>query len=282
MLPNIPSPTLSDLHVSLANHERLAYFIDMEKKRLYPAGTDWEGVKRYKEVEDLHSLPDDLYICKIIELLSGSLSVHIEDEPMKKGQTEGIQMSDIGFKRVVGFYEFELACLDRDANTSMIFCRVFLNRQSAAAHERLFHEIKDIVKIDTGRALQWHHLHGDSVDETEGMILQFAADQHAGQAKDQSHHSQLVAEDTKIAAHNARIDKARTSLTKATTEIARLNHQLRYLDRVLQTVQHQRLAAALERAQKLKESAQMKYDKEVAGVAVLRETGSGRVVLLTL
>jgi hypothetical protein len=26
--------------------------------------------------------------------------------------------SDIGFKRVAGFYEFEIAALDRDANTS--------------------------------------------------------------------------------------------------------------------------------------------------------------------
>jgi hypothetical protein len=26
--------------------------------------------------------------------------------------------SDIAFKRVVGFYEFELAAMDRDANTS--------------------------------------------------------------------------------------------------------------------------------------------------------------------
>lgn len=29
--------------------------------------------------------------------------------------------SDIGFKRVVGFYEFELAGMDRDANTSNPF-----------------------------------------------------------------------------------------------------------------------------------------------------------------
>lgn len=28
--------------------------------------------------------------------------------------------SDIGFKRVVGFHEFELAALDRDANTSTL------------------------------------------------------------------------------------------------------------------------------------------------------------------
>jgi hypothetical protein len=29
--------------------------------------------------------------------------------------------SDIGFKRVVGMYEFELACVDRDANTSEVY-----------------------------------------------------------------------------------------------------------------------------------------------------------------
>lgn len=108
---------------------------------------------------------------------------------------------DTSFKRIVGFYEFEVACVDRNANTSELslhssglvftqpftlgvtFCRVFLNSQTATAHQTIMHELEDIVFEDTGKRLQWRHLHATSVNETSGMILQVTADQHSGQAK---------------------------------------------------------------------------------------------------
>ncbi|KAG6836008.1 hypothetical protein H0H93_012315 [Arthromyces matolae] len=466
-LPHVPSPTLSDLHVSLANRAHLAYFIDLARKRLYPKGTGWEGVKICKERED----SDNPYIRRIIELPAGSFAVHPEDEPVAKEDTADVRMvicmspegsrrlsksqylqSDIGFKRVVGFYEFEMACLDRDANTSVIFCRVFLNRQTAAAHERLFHEIENIVKLDTGRSLHWRHLYADAPDETDGMILQLTADQHLGQAKGfglylqslaqkmnlkydlheperllselgpydhlhrifrlctvhvyrnihdargltdevrnlmrslaakleqanwvknktdsqfafegicweksfiplavwkagdnnsnliesvhadvnregvscsllggiskgqafdnikmktvlalensgirrsyrsghivenatknlkrkySSHHNQLSAEDSKIQAHNVRLEKARSSLHKYTAQVAS------FTTRVATEVCHgqrERLLVNLEKAQKSQTTAQLKYNKEVAGGLELVETGSGKIVLIT-
>lgn len=61
---------------------------------------------------------------------------------------------------------------------------MFLNRQTAVAHRRIFEEIEEIVRHDTGRPLQWRHLHANTAEETpDGMILQWAADQHGGQAK---------------------------------------------------------------------------------------------------
>lgn len=33
--------------------------------------------------------------------------------------------SDIAFRRIVGFLEFELACMERDANTSTLVSRFF-------------------------------------------------------------------------------------------------------------------------------------------------------------
>lgn len=108
---------------------------------------------------------------------------------------------DIGFKRVVGFYEFELAAMDRDANTSnfhipkfvsqaltrffsgVVFCRIYLNRQSAAAHHLIFQEIEKVVCTDTGQTLQWRHLHAKTLDDYGGCILHVALDQHGGQAK---------------------------------------------------------------------------------------------------
>ncbi|KAG6847262.1 hypothetical protein H0H93_009227, partial [Arthromyces matolae] len=178
------------------------YLIDIVKKERYPEGTGLAGVRLLYARENATLAQDDVYIRKIIELPSSSFEVHDEDEPASDGRDADVRMiicmtregsrrlqnaqyiqSDIGFKRVVGYYEFELACLDRLANTSVIFCRVFLNRQTAAAHARLFQEIDNIVKEDTGRSLKWRHIHGNTKDENEGMILQFAADQHLGQAK---------------------------------------------------------------------------------------------------
>lgn len=56
-------------------------------------------------------------------------------------------------------------------------------RQTAVAHRIIFEEIENIVRADTGQSLQWRHLHTNSIDETDGMILQWVADQHGGQAK---------------------------------------------------------------------------------------------------
>ncbi|KAJ7875899.1 hypothetical protein B0H14DRAFT_2568496 [Mycena olivaceomarginata] len=77
--------------------------------------------------------------------------------------------NDIGFKRVIGFYEFELAGWDRDGHTTVVFCRIFLDRQTAIAHQRIFEAIQEIVYEDTGLRLQWRHIHGKSADDYEGV-----------------------------------------------------------------------------------------------------------------
>jgi hypothetical protein len=112
--------------------------------------------------------------------------------------------SDIAFQRVEGFYEFEIATMDTFANTSMcryflffppcfhdfigvIFLRIYLNRQTAAAHKLVMDAINDVVKGDTDRAIQWRHIHATSpADTPNGMVLLWTADQHGGQAKGES------------------------------------------------------------------------------------------------
>ena len=42
-LLEVPSPTLSDLHVSLANRERLNWYISEAKSLHFPDGTGWQG-----------------------------------------------------------------------------------------------------------------------------------------------------------------------------------------------------------------------------------------------
>ena len=58
-----------------------------------------------------------------------------------------------------------------------------MNRETAVAHQRVFELIDDIVKEDTGTGLTWRHLHAISLDDYGDSILQFAGDQHGGQAK---------------------------------------------------------------------------------------------------
>lgn len=42
-LPTVFAPTLSDLHVSLANRAHLQNYIDSVKKECFPYGTGWDG-----------------------------------------------------------------------------------------------------------------------------------------------------------------------------------------------------------------------------------------------
>lgn len=116
--------------------------------------------------------------------------------------------SDIGFKRVAGFFEFEIGALDREGGsrtseylrptTSMgrfkfltislsvgiAFARVYLTRQTAKAHLLVLQKIEEIVKIDTGSSLRWRPLHADNAGDVQFKgILQWAGDQHGGQAK---------------------------------------------------------------------------------------------------
>ena len=69
-------------------------------------------------------------------------------------------------------------------DVGIIFCCVFVTQQTVAVHQCIFQEIKDIVELDTGKCLQWRHLHADSIDSSAGMILMMTLDQHGGQAKD--------------------------------------------------------------------------------------------------
>lgn len=62
------------------------------------------------------------------------------------------------------------------------YSRVYLNRQTAAAHQLILEKIEAIVFEDTGELIQWRHLHAIDLNDNSG-ILHWAADQHGGQAK---------------------------------------------------------------------------------------------------
>ncbi|KAJ6542447.1 hypothetical protein DFH09DRAFT_1282539 [Mycena vulgaris] len=221
--PFLVCPTLADWHVSLSNRSHLKAYIKQAIESHCPFGTGWAGVINLKAQQDRNLAKEQRYIRRIIAIPLQTLNSHEEDEPEKDNKDDMVRIvicmtpeasrrllsagrylqSDIAFRRIVRFLEFELACMDRDANTSLIFCRVYINRQTAAAHQRVFEEIEAIVKEDTGKSLRWRHLHATSINGSEGydgFILSWTADQHRGQAKGLGLHLQKLASNMPVKA----------------------------------------------------------------------------------
>ncbi|KAJ6527069.1 hypothetical protein B0H19DRAFT_970076 [Mycena capillaripes] len=188
-------------------------YIDQVRQAVFPHGTDWKGLSHLYEQQTVERPLKDRYIRCVVDLDANQFSVHPEDEPNLVVSSNRLRFivcmgwegsdrlqrcqyvqSDIGFKRVVGFYEFELGGWERDAHTSVVFCRIFLNRQTAVAHQKIIQAIEDIVLEDMGRGLQWRHIHGTHPNDYDGKILQWAGDQHAGQAKGLGLHLQHISQ----------------------------------------------------------------------------------------
>ncbi|KAJ7599699.1 hypothetical protein C8J56DRAFT_1156467 [Mycena floridula] len=184
--PGEVAPVLSDIH-SAASAK-------------FPYGTGLQGVRHLKEMNDKDLPVEKRYIRRIISAdsdhLIGSdeiivcMTVEQSRRLLRAQYIEG----DVAFKRVKGYKEFELACFDRDSNTSVVFCRVFITAETAELHQRVFAEIDSIVYEDTMNHLRWRHLHAHSIDDFDGCILQFAGDQHGGQAKGFGLYLQLLAQ----------------------------------------------------------------------------------------
>ncbi|PPQ81257.1 hypothetical protein CVT24_012240 [Panaeolus cyanescens] len=194
--------TLADLHVSLANRAHLGAYIAAARELYFPHGTGWKGLLHLKEQHDKRGI---MYIRKILEFKASVFTTGLDendDESDRDVANSDIRLvscmtpegsrrllaaqyiqSDIAFKRVVGFYEFEIATVDRISNTAVTFCRVYVTSQSAPTHCRIFQEVDNIVEEDTGKRLQWRHLHAENLDQRDGMILSWTLDQHGGQAK---------------------------------------------------------------------------------------------------
>ncbi|KAG6899107.1 hypothetical protein C0993_000824 [Termitomyces sp. T159_Od127] len=151
---------------------------------------------------ELSQSENEWYIRSMVDIPSHEHVDHPEDEQPLANESQSLRIivcmtkksserllhaqylqCDIGFKRVLGYQEFELAGMDHASNISVTYCRVFVTRQTAVAHQRVFEEIAKIVYQDTGKALKWRHLHARTLNDYDGMILLLTLDQHGGQAK---------------------------------------------------------------------------------------------------
>ncbi|KAF8990805.1 hypothetical protein BDZ89DRAFT_1173479 [Hymenopellis radicata] len=203
VLPDHPSPILSDVHVSLANRSHLRAYIKQVKVLKFPHGTGWAGaIHMFQEEQKLP--PEDRYLRRVIDLDASTLPVHPEDNKRTKATDRSPNLkaivcmlpeasrrllkaqylqSDISFKRIVEYREFVVCGLDRVSNTIIVYSRVYMNRDSAEAHHLVLEAIEGIVFEDTGERIPWRHLYAVNIYETDGLVLLWTGDQHGGQAK---------------------------------------------------------------------------------------------------
>ncbi|KAF8835119.1 hypothetical protein BDN67DRAFT_1042907 [Paxillus ammoniavirescens] len=199
--PSTVNPALSDLHISLANRDHLQSYLRHAKRNAFPFGTGWQGLLNVKEIQD-RTLPNHHhYIRLAVEVpqaeLSGNCELDNEGDhddtstPLRvvicmlpqnshRLQAARYLQSDIAFKRVAGFQEFELGGNDPKSNLT-------------AAHQFIFRALEQIVEFDTGSKLTWQHLHATNLNDLMG-ILQWMGDQHGGQAKGLGLHLQWLAQ----------------------------------------------------------------------------------------
>ncbi|KAJ3849802.1 hypothetical protein EV368DRAFT_46593 [Lentinula lateritia] len=184
------------------NH--LKVYIESAKRSCFPAGTGWKGLLYVKERQDSELPCEEHYIRTMLELSTSEQLTDEEDliedqgtsskDPLRivicMSKTSGRRFleaqylqSDIAFKRIIGFYEFEVAYLDEFTNTSVTLCRVYLTKQTAFAHLQVLREVNKLLKKDFGQGLRWRHIHGLTINDYDNLILNWVVDQHRGQAK---------------------------------------------------------------------------------------------------
>ncbi|KAF6746587.1 hypothetical protein DFP72DRAFT_823014 [Ephemerocybe angulata] len=175
--PDNPTASLLDLHPSLTNQDHIRNWIDQQD-----TNSETTPYIRYMAEVSIKSSPQRICVCMTPESSRALLhATYIQ--------------TDIAFKRVTGYLEFELTVMDDTNPTSRmtrILSRIFVTEESAAMHQLIFSKISEIVKIDTGEELRWRHIHAKTLSDFPGICL-VSVDQHRGQAKGLGMHLQTVA-----------------------------------------------------------------------------------------
>ncbi|PBK98504.1 hypothetical protein ARMGADRAFT_920768 [Armillaria gallica] len=223
-LPSIYHPMATDLHPSLANLDHLAAFINAAVKHQFPAGTGWQGVLSLQKAQRLTCSPDQFYLCIAEEMSWSSLEATcpLQDptDPLPLShkdtafrliicmnlqrshdllQTRNVQ-SDIAFKRVSGYKEFELVSFDEQSHSHTISLSIsklsFSIPSSYIAHKYLFDQIRLLVLGDTGQYIQYRHLHSNDLTHHRlGLHLQDIVRREIGlHARDLHQHEKRLIE----------------------------------------------------------------------------------------
>ncbi|KAF9232965.1 hypothetical protein BU15DRAFT_90533 [Melanogaster broomeanus] len=175
------TPSLSDLHPSLANLDHVRRLINTVRLQKFPNGTGYDGLyfaavkllvsndtnqsSRYVRCTEMYTLPDGAEF-RLIVCMSPTMSLRL---------TQATRISiDTSFKRIHGWQEFEVEAWDNHRMRSVVSTRAFITSQSADAHFILFRRIFEIAEADTGTAITFHHIDGVGFESV-------VADGHKGQ-----------------------------------------------------------------------------------------------------
>ncbi|KAG6379689.1 hypothetical protein JVT61DRAFT_10211 [Boletus reticuloceps] len=171
------SPSLSDLHPSLANLDHLRRLINTVRHTKFPYKTGFEGVVqlvstshddpwRYVRCAETHDIKGTKF--QLIVCISPAMSLQLL-------HAKRISI-DMSFKRVSGKWEeFEIETWDNKHMRSIVVARAFTTSESADAHLILFTRIFEIVKHDTGLEVSFNYISGHGIQSV-------VADGHRGQA----------------------------------------------------------------------------------------------------
>ncbi|KAF8588892.1 hypothetical protein K439DRAFT_1613231 [Ramaria rubella] len=141
------------------NRDIGAYHILAEHAQLPPDN-------RYVHCVEEHSVPGEGKIYLVICMFKAMSKLLLETKQPS---------TDTSFKQLYKWQEFEIEAWFPEYFRSIVVARTFTMSQSAEAHRILFNRIFAIVHEDTGRPVQFHHIHGIGFDT-------FMADGHLGQA----------------------------------------------------------------------------------------------------
>ncbi|KIJ37987.1 hypothetical protein M422DRAFT_259373 [Sphaerobolus stellatus SS14] len=193
------NPVLSDLHPSLGNLDHCKRLINGLRSKKYPYGTGINATLQL--LEEHRKLPADqtyvhvaekyqlgqgtfyIIICMfkaMSELLLDTKRLTIDTKQLtidtKRLTIDTKRLTiDTSFKRIHGWQEFEIESWFPQYSCSIVVARAYITSQSAEAHLILFRHIFEVMKQDTGCAVQFRHIHGAGIETV-------TADQHRGQA----------------------------------------------------------------------------------------------------
>ncbi|KAG2125773.1 uncharacterized protein EDB93DRAFT_1243973 [Suillus bovinus] len=161
------SPTLADLHPSLANLDHVHRLMYKFRRDKYPMGTGFRGAKLLVDKEN--ELPCHARYVQVRR------NTHSPCPLMSRHLLLARRVSiDTSFKRLHGWQEFEIEAWDNNHMRSLTGARAFINSQSAQAHLVLFRRIFSIASEDTGTPVSFKHIHGSGYESV-------VADAHMGQ-----------------------------------------------------------------------------------------------------
>ncbi|KAJ8468567.1 hypothetical protein ONZ45_g17202 [Pleurotus djamor] len=172
-------PSLSHLHPSLGNLDRVRRCITLLRNDFFPSGTGFAGAKlihqehlkapidaRYVRAVESHLLDDGTEF-QLIVCMSKAMSDHLM-------QSRRVTI-DTSFKRSHDFDEFEIETWDAANMRSYVSARAFITSQSGDAHLILFRRIFEIARLDTNQHVLFRHIDGTGLEV-------WVADAHKGQA----------------------------------------------------------------------------------------------------